>query len=83
MKGLFDGFETKDDTIDFIELQQKRIQRHKNRLLRRAKRIEALENSIDIAAKEIIKMKDYSPDKAKKIIKRVYRGFVKDFYEEP
>jgi hypothetical protein len=69
MKGLFDGFETKDDTIDFIELQQKRIQRHKNRLLRRAKRIEELENSIDIAAKEIIKMKDYSQKKKKKIIK--------------
>ncbi|HUU78567.1 MAG TPA: hypothetical protein VMX55_09475 [candidate division Zixibacteria bacterium] len=65
---LFNELETKDDAIDFMELQKKRIAKRQEYLSKKIKRLGNIEDLMEEKIKEIVKMEDYTSDKMKKII---------------
>ena len=79
---LYNDLETKEDALDFIELQVKRTIRHQKHLLARIKRLENIEELLNQKIKEIAKMEDYDQDKMKKMLKKIRIEFMKQDLEE-
>ena len=79
--GLFNELETKEDAIDFIDIQKKRIIKRQKYLLKKIQRLESIEDLMEEKIKEITKMEDYTSDKIKKILNKIQLEYLKQRLE--
>ena len=76
LKMMLDEIESKEEAIELLELQIKKTNKHKKYLEKKIARMDEIEDSIEEAIGEIGKMKEFSKDEMKKILKKKYREFV-------
>ncbi|NHJ05660.1 MAG: hypothetical protein EAX90_12615 [Candidatus Heimdallarchaeota archaeon] len=78
---LFNELETKEDAIDFMDIQKKRIAKRQKYLLKKIQRLESIEDLMEEKIKEIAKMEDYTSDKMKKILNNVRLEYIRQRLE--
>lgn len=73
LKMMINEIESKEEAIELLEIQIKRVNKHKRQLNKRITRMDEIEKSIEETIGEIGKMKEFSKDEMKKILKKKYR----------
>jgi septal ring factor EnvC (AmiA/AmiB activator) len=81
-KMMLDDIESKEEAIELLEIQIKRTNKHRKHLEKRIARMDEIEESIEEAIGEIGKMKEFSKDEMKKILKKKYREFVNKMLDD-
>ena len=74
--------ETKEDAIDYLEIQKKRLALRRKRLQKDMKALEIREKMLDEKLAEVQGMKEYSPEEMKKIMKKANTEFIKAVLDE-
>ena len=81
--GVFlENIESKEEALDFMEIQKKLIQKRRRRLARSIEKTETMERYIDQSMAELKAMDEFSADELKKVWKKAYREFLKETIDE-
>ncbi|NHJ83946.1 MAG: hypothetical protein FK734_00705 [Asgard group archaeon] len=72
---FFDELETKEEALEFLEIQKYRLKRHIKHMQKEITRAEEIFNDLDQQKTEIQKMEEYSSDKAKELFNEMLRKY--------
>ncbi|NHK30747.1 MAG: hypothetical protein FK730_05310 [Asgard group archaeon] len=81
-KRILEGIESKEEAIELLEIQIKRTNKYKKHLKQKMARMDEIEKSIEETIGEIGKIKEFSNDEMKKIMKKKYREFVNKMLDD-
>lgn len=79
---FLEEIESKEDAIEHMEIAIKGLEKRKKHLEKKMKRLDILEDEIEEVIKEIGKMKEFTTEEFKKIIKKGYKEFAKKMIDE-
>ena len=79
---FMEEIESKEDAIDHMEIMIKGVDKRRKHLEKKMKKLDILENEIEEVIKETGKMKEFTPEEFKKIIKKGYKEFAKKMIDE-
>ncbi|NHJ39834.1 MAG: hypothetical protein FK731_07350 [Asgard group archaeon] len=82
MKHMMDEIESKEEAIELLEIQIKRLNKQRKHLTKRMSRMDEMEKSIEETIGEIGNMKEFSKDEFKKILKKKYREFTNKMLDD-
>ncbi len=80
--GVLEEIESKEEAIEFLEMQSKMLDKRKKYLEKRMARLDSTEDALEDTIKEIGKMKEFSHEEMKKIMKKNYKEFMKKMIDE-
>ena len=80
--GMFEEIDSKEDAIDFLEMQSKLLDKRRKHLEKRRAKLDSIEDAIEDTIKEIGKMKEFSHEEMKKIMKKNYKEFMKKIIDD-
>lgn len=79
---FMDEIESKEDAIEHMEIMIKGVEKRKKHLEKKMKKMDILEDQIEDVIKEIGKMKEFTTEEFKKIVKTGYKEFAKKMIDE-
>ncbi|TET30840.1 MAG: hypothetical protein E3J70_03630 [Candidatus Heimdallarchaeota archaeon] len=79
---FIEEIESKEEAIESMEMAIKGLNKRKKHLEKKMKKLDMLEDEVEDAIKEVGKMKEFSKEEFKKIIKKRYKEFAKKMIDE-
>ncbi|MEA2071205.1 MAG: hypothetical protein U9O98_07940 [Asgard group archaeon] len=77
-----EDLETKDDALEFLEIRHKLLQKTRKEIEQMLKRLDSRESIINETQTKLQKMKEFEPEKLRKILQEGYRKYLKDWLDE-
>lgn len=81
-RAMFENVETKEEAIDLLEIQIKRLEKHKKRMLRRIRHMDIMEKEIEIAISDVGQLTEFTNKEMQKILKKHYLELQKKILDE-
>ncbi|MBN1331219.1 MAG: hypothetical protein JXA54_17250 [Candidatus Heimdallarchaeota archaeon] len=81
-RAIIENIESKEEAIDLLEIQIKRLEKYKKRMLRRIDRMGRMEKEIETAINDIGQMQEFSNKEMQKILKKRYLELQKKILDE-
>ena len=79
---FLEEIESKEDAIEHMEIMIKGVNKRRKHLAKKMKKMDILEDEIEAVIKETGKMKEFSTEEFKKIVKKGYKEFAKKMIDE-
>jgi len=79
---FLEEIDSKEDAIDHLELMIKGVEKRRKHLGNKIRKLDILEDEIEAVIKEVGKMKEFSTEELKKIVKKGYKEFAKKMIDE-
>ena len=79
---FLEEIESKEDAIEHMKIMIKGVNKRKKHLEKKMKKMDILEDQIEEVIKEIGKMKEFTTEEFKKIVKTGYKEFAKKMIDE-
>lgn len=79
---FMEEIESKEDAIEHMEIMIKGVNKRRKYLEKKMKKLDILEDEIEDVIRETGKMKEFTPEEFKKIVKKGYKEFAKKMIDE-
>lgn len=79
---FMEEIESKEDAIEHMEIMIKGVNKRRKHLEKKMKKLDILEDEIEAVIKETGKMKEFTNEEFKKIVKKGYKEFAKKMIDE-
>lgn len=79
---FMEEIESKEDAIEHMEIMIKGVNKRRKHLEKKMKKLNILEDEIEAVIKETGKMKEFTNEEFKKIVKKGYKEFAKKMIDE-